>query len=48
MDQVMAIENGGDDFITKTFSYDVLLAKLKEYFEGFTAAMHLVIMIMCD
>ena len=29
MDQVMAIENGGDDYITKPFSYDVVLAKIK-------------------
>lgn len=29
MDQVMAIENGGDEFIIKPFSYDVLLAKIK-------------------
>lgn len=29
MDQVMAIENGGDDYIIKPFSYDVLLAKIK-------------------
>lgn len=29
MDQVMAIENGGDDYIIKPFSLDVLTAKLK-------------------
>lgn len=29
MDQVMAIENGGDDYINKPFSYDLLLAKIK-------------------
>lgn len=29
IDQVRAIENGGDDYITKPFSYEVLLAKIK-------------------
>lgn len=29
MDQVMAIENGGDDYITKPFSFEVVQAKVK-------------------
>lgn len=29
MDQVMAIENGGDDYIIKPFSFDLLFAKIK-------------------
>ncbi len=29
MDQVMAIEKGGDDYIIKPFSFDVLLVKIK-------------------
>jgi DNA-binding response OmpR family regulator len=29
MDQVMAIENGGDDYITKPFHLDVVMAKIK-------------------
>ncbi len=29
MDQVMAVENGGDDYITKPFSLDLFLAKIK-------------------
>jgi len=29
MDQVLAIENGGDDYIVKPFSFDLLMAKIK-------------------
>ena len=29
MDQVMALENGGDDFITKPFAYEVVTAKIR-------------------
>jgi len=29
MDQVMAIENGGDDFITKPFNSDIVMAKIR-------------------
>lgn len=29
MDQVMALENGGDDFITKPFSPEIVLAKIR-------------------
>lgn len=29
MDQVLAIENGGDDYLVKPFSFDLLLAKIK-------------------
>ncbi|WP_139990546.1 response regulator transcription factor [Paenibacillus paridis] len=47
MDQVMAIENGGDDYITKPIHLDLLMAKVKsalrraygEYAAGSVAAM---------
>ena len=29
MDQVLALENGGDDYITKPFHYEVVMAKIK-------------------
>lgn len=29
MDQVMALENGADDYITKPFDYDIVLAKIR-------------------
>lgn len=29
MEQVMAMENGGDDFITKPFEYEIVLAKIR-------------------
>lgn len=29
MDQVLAIENGGDDYITKPFHYEVVMAKIR-------------------
>lgn len=32
MDQVMALENGGDDFITKPFSVEILMAKIRSQF----------------
>jgi OmpR family two-component system response regulator YxdJ len=31
MDQVFALENGGDDFITKPFHYDIVLAKIRSH-----------------
>lgn len=31
IDQVMALENGGDDYITKPFHYEVVLAKIRSH-----------------
>lgn len=31
MDQIMALENGGDDYITKPFEYDMVIAKFKSH-----------------
>lgn len=31
MDQVMALENGADDFITKPFHYEVVIAKIRSH-----------------
>lgn len=31
MDQIMALENGGDDYITKPFSYEMVIAKIKSH-----------------
>lgn len=31
MDQIMALEYGGDDYITKPFSYELVLAKIKRH-----------------
>lgn len=31
MDQVMALENGADDYITKPFYYDVVMAKIRSH-----------------
>lgn len=31
MDQVMALENGGDDYITKPFSPDIVMAKIRSH-----------------
>ncbi|BDH62937.1 DNA-binding response regulator [Lysinibacillus sp. PLM2] len=31
MDQIFALENGGDDFITKPFNYEIALAKIKSH-----------------
>ncbi|RXZ80606.1 DNA-binding response regulator [Paenibacillaceae bacterium] len=29
MDQVMALENGGDDYVTKPFHYEIVMAKIR-------------------
>ncbi|WP_026558824.1 response regulator transcription factor [Bacillus sp. J37] len=31
MDQIMALENGADDYITKPFSYEMVIAKIKSH-----------------
>jgi len=31
MDQIMALENGADDYITKPFSYEVVMAKIRSH-----------------
>ncbi|MDU4695863.1 MULTISPECIES: response regulator transcription factor [Paenibacillus] len=31
MDQVMALDNGADDYITKPFSYEVVMAKIRSH-----------------
>jgi two-component system, OmpR family, response regulator YxdJ len=31
MDQIMALENGADDYITKPFEYDVVIAKIRSH-----------------
>lgn len=31
MDQVMALENGGDDYISKPFHYEVVMAKIRSH-----------------
>ncbi len=32
MDQIMALENGADDYIAKPFHYDVVMAKIRSHF----------------